>query len=1060
MNKTQNSIYEGLSKIRPDIAAFYKDGLEIRKGNMSTRSHIISHYLREIEGGLRDIMDSKKARSDTGKTSILRAFDMEEGSDLAENYLKLQGRFHALAHRDGSAIKGPRDNSEAERIWDEFEEILYQLVGSYNSLFDRIDTLIQVKEPTKIILDRIEIYSANPLLGNYLFTNLHQMGWLRPLCDETEVFNPNNNPEPIKGEKGYSMPIWSVLHYLKWVSENIDILPSERNKEKVWGILLKIIDDISTYRKNDECISNGSTNSFIYELIVKLPTQLLVKKHFNYIREFALTGIGGWINYNFQVLFLQQLLGKADKRNLLLFLETLFAYNIRCIPRMELFEDVAESYKEDVNLFDNIYTHLRESIGSIVDLCGFSGYKILYRNLLNRLNDTRNSYISFIGENKTSPIYNDSGISSIVYTTRDYLLLLPAGIHYNKIVKCLLDNQNKVIRRIGYYIVGERYDELKDFFWSLSYNPYNEGDASYELYRILKLNATKLNLGETNQLLVWLDMIEFKPEATTYDKALVKKQYLTSFTDIVNDKVAAFKIECDKDCPKEVKDTDFMPNSESTFSGVTLEYQDLSEKSLCEISDYYITNKNPENQIHPFRYFNYLTPLVKVDFKNNKNKYILNPYEMINADRDFQKDWLLVMNDCIRDQPSISITVELLKVIEQLLNDEFWLGYNNTDIDNDIYIHILEQILSFFESLLKNNSAGWNELIIIGSIINIVNSNKRLDETMVLDTANHNYIHSNEYLLTSVLIVYAYQVHRSKNVTSKDSGLDKSVKGILENKLSDNFPNPFFYFALTSHLNYLLYVESGWVKNNLEKIFNKKNKPNDVASIKGWLFVRPMDQEVFRYLSRNNTFDYVINEKAIFGREFVRLSVIKICSAYINNMLPLDVDDPLMDLVINSDDKDIFLDMIIYLSNEKSNPIPFQKIEVLWNKIILHYAGKPTEAYRNFVDNSFFLIEIYNPLSNTVIDIVEKMISIPGEHRFYKYIHHLLLHLKDMPERVAELITLLILNDNTYSSSKDMKEQVIWLYKNGFKTAATNICEAYAMKGNQELREIYKIYKK
>lgn len=1050
MTEKQKAIYNGLLKIRPDIAALYKDGIFLRYSELPTRSHAITHYLREIEGGLRDVLDSNKKKDETNKTSILRAFELTEDSELAKSYVILQTRFPALAHRDSSAIRGPRENNEAEKLWDEFEGIVFKLLGSHNVLFDRIDTLIKDGEPTKPVLDRIEIIISDPILEQYFFSNLKQIGWLRPLCKETNVFNPENNPLPQKAENGYMITKWPALNYLKWVSSNMDKLATVRQQDKMWELISTIIDEIATYKKDGERNRNGLTDSFLYDLISTFPSRLLSTKHFEYIRNFVSTGMGGWIDYDYQVIFRDKLISCGDSKNMLNHLNILFAYDLRKSERMALFGEPVTSYTEDISLFRSIYTNIESVVSKIVELCGMSGLKVLFRNLTNRLRDTCYAYISYIGKNRA---YEDSEISSIVFTLRDYLLYMADSPHYSKIIKCFLDNKNNIIKRIGYYAVSQRYSILKEVFWNLGYNPFNDGDASYELYQILNNNAGLLTLLEIKQLLEWLDLIEFKPEATPSDIAFTKKQYLSAFNGIENTEISSFLNKCNRDFPHEVSGKDLIPNDGLYGTAAEIKYRDFTANNLAEISSYYIETKKTKDEAHPFRYFNYLAPSIREDMDVNPDKYFFNTSAMITADRDFQKDWLIHLEYYIREHNSYKIPQTLFYTIKNLINDEFFKSYVIYNDERSIYVHIIERILSFFELLLNNNLVSNESMEVVGDILLKIMENKGNDDMIVFDFNLHNYTHTNEYLLFTDLIIYSYNKYRNN---PDEGGVSQIIKDTIKTKLDDKTVNPFFYFSLASHFNYLQYIEPDWSRGIVSNTFNNFVPENYHSALTGWLLTRPLDKDMLFYFRDTGAFAYIFSHKDVFTKEIIRQAVNRICFGYINDSI--DINDPLIELLINTNDKDIFSFIIMYMSDKKGAIVTFEKIEIFWKKIICQYNGKHSEAYSVFADSSYMLIDNYS-LTEEFLDIIEQLAHVPGKHRFYNYIHFILPHLSENPSRVAKIISILIENEEDYVTHRDMGKSVTWLYENDYYKEANEICEAYASKGNQELRDIYKRYK-
>ncbi len=95
MTPTQQAVYEGLKTWRPEIASFYKDGLTIIDSNLESKSYLIGHLMREIDGGLRDMFSvvptqDAESKSDkpkeSHKESIIRAFGLPENSKLFRQY--------------------------------------------------------------------------------------------------------------------------------------------------------------------------------------------------------------------------------------------------------------------------------------------------------------------------------------------------------------------------------------------------------------------------------------------------------------------------------------------------------------------------------------------------------------------------------------------------------------------------------------------------------------------------------------------------------------------------------------------------------------------------------------------------------------------------------------------------------------------------------------------------------------------------------------------------------------------------------------------------------------
>lgn len=62
MTDRQLEIHKGLKAIGPEIAQFYLDGIQLIDSSLGTKSNLLAHILREIDGGLRDIFEQKQLK--------------------------------------------------------------------------------------------------------------------------------------------------------------------------------------------------------------------------------------------------------------------------------------------------------------------------------------------------------------------------------------------------------------------------------------------------------------------------------------------------------------------------------------------------------------------------------------------------------------------------------------------------------------------------------------------------------------------------------------------------------------------------------------------------------------------------------------------------------------------------------------------------------------------------------------------------------------------------------------------------------------------------------------
>jgi len=200
----QIDIYNGLKSIGEEIAAFFLDGIKILNNNdLETKSYLLAHIAREIEGGLRDILvgreQSVKKCKECGQPIervshidfICNALGVNREDPFAKRWHKIAKEFHKYAHRHGP-WKTPREKSEFENIWNDFEEILFQLVGTYYNLLDRIDHILKYKKPSEGVLKTLPNLLKPEARHSYFFRKLQSPYWLNPLKDNGYfVSSPN-----------------------------------------------------------------------------------------------------------------------------------------------------------------------------------------------------------------------------------------------------------------------------------------------------------------------------------------------------------------------------------------------------------------------------------------------------------------------------------------------------------------------------------------------------------------------------------------------------------------------------------------------------------------------------------------------------------------------------------------------------------------------------------------------------------------------------------------------------------------------------------------------------
>jgi hypothetical protein len=257
----QERIHRRLLLVGPGLAAFYQDACQVvsEERPLASATHLVAHLLREIESGLRDVLETvtdqaarlkKGAKADEQHKdeirAILKELEIPETDPVAIAWMRLPGRENAYglssrAHRDALAAPRPVD-AEFREFWNEFQTILDKVLESfedhYTSWHRQFDQLALKTSPSEADAKFLRLHSPNNLVARGDFFNrLSTPAWLKPLSREGLFQSP---PEPEHDEEKGTIGLmgWPQSRYLARMAESA---PKE-----VLDIILEIPDTKNT----------------------------------------------------------------------------------------------------------------------------------------------------------------------------------------------------------------------------------------------------------------------------------------------------------------------------------------------------------------------------------------------------------------------------------------------------------------------------------------------------------------------------------------------------------------------------------------------------------------------------------------------------------------------------------------------------------------------------------------------------------------------------------------------------------------------------------------------
>lgn len=266
----QERIFNGLLQIGEGPAAFFRDACILMNdgANLSTKSHIVAHLLREIESALRQVClpfvtSDAKTELQTQKDkirAILDVFEIPEDDPAAMAWSQLATELHKFAHRQG--LKAPRPTEDIEELWEKSQQlldvILQRLEERFLDWLTTLDTLLlrqtPSKEDAKLLANSIP---NNPVALGYFFGKLQSPDWIKPLKKQG-FFQFPPSAQRYQQEGLIRFPPWPESQYLARMAKE--------EPELVAQIFLEMPDT-----------DNASVQSDLIDAALAMPPEIAVR---------------------------------------------------------------------------------------------------------------------------------------------------------------------------------------------------------------------------------------------------------------------------------------------------------------------------------------------------------------------------------------------------------------------------------------------------------------------------------------------------------------------------------------------------------------------------------------------------------------------------------------------------------------------------------------------------------------------------------------------------------------------------------------------------------------
>lgn len=584
-------IYQGLDIIGSQIAGFYLDGVRIVESkDFISKTILVAHLIREIECGLRDVLDTAKKRTkdstiifneiecgvqgvfqrvkkeekqdlnnvvekiecelqeilsiakieiqqDNHSKSIMNALDASEEDELAKEWISVVKGMHKKAHRDG-VWKEPKNPEIGEKLWDDFEAVLQNLVGTYTLMLDRIDKLVRIEVPTKKNVEKISGLLRVDSIRHYFFKNLNSSYWLEVLNQEN-YFRLRDDLAiyEIPDSPGYFLtPYWHELDYVK----RITVDAAKNNDMLTLRLISKIISDIIENNSGYPRIDNPKIDRLVAEIISRLPKEFISAEMVKYLRIALETEWGNSeISAELSISVLPNLMKINQKEMVCTLLEMCFS--------------LSKKGYCGTTMMDNFWLDefIKKNIVEIATLCGNE----IINLCLEKLN------VFSIGDDKYqyyTETFTKTSLQNMHFENYEQALIITlVGVIDNienanvgKLMNSLLKQEHTLLRRLKIYILNKHFTILSSFFWKLIENPIDE-ETEGELLELIEYNCEYFTDNQQQILLEWIKKADFYiPSKYVGNNEMIEKiqkyrrlKFLEALNGIRNEEVQNLQIQ-------------------------------------------------------------------------------------------------------------------------------------------------------------------------------------------------------------------------------------------------------------------------------------------------------------------------------------------------------------------------------------------------------------------------------------------------------------------------------------------------------------------------------------
>jgi len=985
-------------------------------------------------------------------------------------------------------------------IDDEGYEKLFLVLGNLTQeiskdrpvVFDTISDInnIESKNPNeKELKDFLNKIQRRTIYEDEFFRKISKLGWFDELKNR-DYFKANLDTAPKKTkENQYYVPFWNVLPYL----ENVSAYSGQAGNEEYTDKLLLIIKEVTNYHvEHNRCLDN----CFTWQSFVKILVNISNDK----ISEGIIDLISIWLDTKFN----NTLVPIEILKNLLP--KFLDSDDPEDLKKAEKIVDITTGIKQVY------YTEQEKQKITIVD-----GY-ILNENFLvqkkaikvgekcsGQIIYTLADRIKQIIESEYADNYDLSYIwlKSLFENPKYYYL--PAKTIITLILRDIIIAKAKkdkeatkdilheflqkykrpLFKRLALLVIGTEWDTYSDIFWEIidrdkNGDLFNGQHYKPEMYMLLQRNVGKFSNGQKERIKNIIEFLEEKAKERYIDYQ--KQEWYSAVKS--DDYFKTFYEECRKITGVEEEISFKQPETRYGFGESPETEEGIMKKSNEELAQYLTTFKTVD-----FR----KGPTVRGLAEAMKNTTASRPEKFTDYLAPFLKTGYLYISNilwgiaqAIKNKKEINWDSLFIFIIQYIKPDDYWEDKYKINDSGDIlgveedHLSVIIAVSNVIKESTRYELYTFSEKyftdaqeILFFILDKLLPQKNKIDDNSYHDDFLMNAENSLFGTITEALANLLSKVVQIVKNTSNEQTVELGKKlinkyeEILKEEITEG------YFWLGAYLVDFYYTDKEWTENQINGI--DMEQPFWKPFMSGYLLLsRSVDDDLYKLMHKNYLKSIDCDFKAKKAKEMLARHI---CTQYLKGIEEINNGGGLFKKLLDTWDRFLIGEIIRFFWIQRDYLIETlqnqnKDINTARKKIIDFWRWVYENKYKGKEKNKLNQAdkEILSELSKLTLFLSEigsencKWLELSAQHItnidisfFIEYLNGI----KDKENSVDYLgdIFLKILEESTPTfRQEDIVLIVEFLYVKNKKTEADKICNIYAERGYNFLKDMYVKY--